>query len=169
MSVFAIITLALIVINFFWTRIAHNEFVGDVFPAWIDRVRNVPWLVANVLWLAFAAVDIYASIHFYASGEIFFVIAGMAVLAYAFTRRTPDKYRHVLGLVSKLTFIPVWAMVFIGMTDASMVYFSLFTVSWLFVASVMQGRFIYLTRLLSEEHAEILNQEEATVAAKSKS
>ena len=165
MSVLAIITLAIIVINFFWTQIAHDEYAGDVFPEWIDRVRNVPWLVANVVWMAFAAVDIYLSIHFYLSGEFLFAVAGMIVLAYAFARRTPEKYRHVLGLVSKLTFLPTWAMVFIGMTDSSLIYFSLFVASWMFVASVMQGRFIYLTRLLSAEHAEAMSKEEAAVAA----
>lgn len=166
MSVFAIITLGLIVINFFWTKIAHDEYVGDVFPAWIDRVRNIPWLVANIVWLAFAAVAIYLSIQFYFSGDLFLVVAGMIVLAYTFARRTPEKYRHVLGLISKLTFIPIWAMVFIGLTDSSLVYFSLFAVSWMFVASVMQGRFIYLTRLLSAEYAEMTSEEESAVAAK---
>lgn len=166
MSVLAITILAIIVINFFWTQIAHDEYVGDVPPAWINRVTNVPWTIANAVWWLFAAVVIYLSVKFYFSGEFFFTVAGAIVLAYSFIRRTPKAYRSPLSaVVSKFTFLPIWAMVVIGLTDGTMIYFSLYFVAWSFVASVMQGRFIYLTRVLSEALADAMRREEAEVNA----
>lgn len=165
MSVLAIVTLAIIVINFFWTQVAHDEYVGDVPPAWINRVTNVPWTIANVVWWGFAAVDIFLSVKFYYSGDFFFTVIGAVILAYSFARRTPPAYRSVLSkAASKVLFLPVWAMVVIGLTDNVMVYFSLYFAVWSFVASVMQGRFIYLTRLLSEALADALSREEAEAA-----
>ena len=166
MSVLAIVTLAIIVINFFWTQVAHDGYVGDVPPAWINRVTNAPWTIANVVWWLFAALDIYLSVKFYYSGDFFFTVAGAIVLAYSFARRTPKGYRSFLArAVSKLLFIPVWAMVVIGMTDSVIVYFSLYFVAWSFVSSVMQGRFIYLTRLLSEALADAMSREESEATA----
>jgi hypothetical protein len=165
MSVLAIITVALIVINFFWTKIAHDHSVGDVAPAWIDRVTNVRWLIANIFWWLFAAADIGLSIHFYLSGEIFFTIAGAGVLAYAFARRTPKAYHNFSSAVfSKIMFIPVWAMVIIGLTSSALIYFSLFFALWSFTSSVMQGRFIYLARMLSKALAERMANEESQIA-----
>lgn len=166
MSGLAIITLVLIVINYFWTKVAHDEHVGDFAPEWINRVTDIPWLIANVVWWAFAAVNIYLSVQFYLSGEIFFVVAGALVFLYMFAMRTPKEYRNFpSAAISKLAFIPVWAMVFAGMTDGGLVYFSLFFVLWALTASVMEGRFINLTRLLSEALAEVLEEEEAEAAA----
>lgn len=166
MSVWVIVTLAIIVINFFWTQIAHDGYVGDVPPAWINRVTNAPWTIANVVWWAFAAVDIYLSVNFYYSGDFPFTVAGGVVLAYSFARRTPKEYRSFLArAASKVLFIPVWVMVVIGLTDSVMVYFSLYFAAWSLVSSVMQGRFIYLTRLLSEALADVLSREEAEAAA----
>jgi hypothetical protein len=166
MSVWAIITLAIIVINFFWTKIAHNEYVGDLPPAWINRVTNVPWLIANAVWWIFAAVGIYLSINFYFSGDFIVTVACAIVLAYSFVRRTPKAYRNLPSVaVSKLTFIPTWAMVVVGLTDGAMVYFALFFALWSLTASVMQGRFIHITRVLSEALDAVRNREEAEVAA----
>lgn len=166
MSVWAIITLAIIVINFFWTKAAHDEYVGDVSPAWINRVTNVPWTIANAVWWLFAALTIYLSVQFYFSGNYFFTVAGLVVLAYSFVRRTPKAYRYFSSMaVAKLTFIPVWAMVIIGITDNVLVYFSLFFAAWSFVSSVMQGRYIYLARLLSEALADALQREEEEAKA----
>lgn len=166
MSVLAMVTVAIIVINFFWTKVAHDEYAGDVPPAWINRVTNIPWTVANVVWWFFAAVVIYLSVNFYFSGEVFFTIFGAAVLAYSFARRTPKAHRsHLAGAVSKLTFIPIWAMVIVGLTDSTMGFFALFFALWSFTSSVMQGRFIYLTHILSEALADALRREEAEATA----
>src|SRR6478735_4395569 len=97
MSVLAIVTLAIIVINFIWTQVAHEGYVGDVPPAWIHRVTNVPWTLANIVWWAFAALDIYLSVHFYYSGDFVFTVVGAVVLAYSFVRRTPKAYRSGLA------------------------------------------------------------------------
>lgn len=162
MSGLAIITLVLIVINYFWGKVAHDEHVGDFSPEWINRVTDIPWLVGNVVWWAFAAVNIYLTVQFYLSGEIFFVVAGSLVFLYMFALRTPKEYRNfATKAISKVAFLPVWAMVFAGTTDGGLVYFSLFFILWALTASFMEGRFIYLTRLLSEELEKVLEEEEA--------
>ena len=166
MSVWVIVTLAIIVINYFWTQVSHDDNVGDATPAWIDRVTNGPWTIANVIWWLFAAAGAYLSVNLYFSGDFLLPVAGAVVLVYSFIRRTPKVYRSLLGSgLSKLLFIPVWAMVIIGLTDSLMVYFSLYFAVWSLVSSVMQGRFIYLTRYLSEAAADALSREEASAEA----
>jgi hypothetical protein len=163
MSVFAIVTLVIIVINYFWNKVAHEEYVGDLPPAWINRVTNKPWLLANIVWWLFAALTIYMSVACYFSGDFFFTLAGLSIFVYAFIRRTPKAYRSTpFAALSKLIFIPIWAMVFIGMTDRGLVYFSLCFALWSLTSSVLQGRFIYLTKLLSEALDDSMRDEEAT-------
>ena len=162
MSVLAIITAAIIVINFIWTRVSHSGSAGEIAPIWIDRVTHVPWLVANIIWWLFAGVVVYIAAHFYFSNEIFFAVAGLLVLGYSFAHRTPKAYRNILSAaLNKLTFIPVWAMAVIGLTDPTLVYFSLFFAAWSVVSSVLQGRYMYLTRVLSGAYEEAMAEKEA--------